>query len=99
MFSNLNDNKVDLTSSELIKGLFLTKSAREKTDERKITYKEILDIRAVMGRQWDSLSHWANRSDINIFFFKNSLHVLDELLLLHYNFFITNLFVTSAKII
>lgn len=68
MFSNLNDNKVDLTSSELIKGLILTKSARERNaPDRLTTYKEILEIRAVMGRQWDDLSHWANRIDIKSF--------------------------------
>ena len=83
MFSNLNDNKVDLTSSELIKGLILTKSARERNaPDRLTTYKEILEIRAVMGRQWDDLSHWANRIDIKSFFFNNTFNVLDELLLL-----------------
>lgn len=83
MFSNLNGNKVDLTSSELIKGLILTNTARERTDsDRRISYKEIIEIRAVIGRQWDELSHWANREDIKSFFFYNSSNVLDELLLL-----------------
>lgn len=83
MFSNLNGNKVELTSSELIKGLILTNTARERSDsERRISYKEIIEIRAVMGRQWDELSHWANREDIKSFFFYNSDNVLDELLLL-----------------
>jgi uncharacterized protein with ParB-like and HNH nuclease domain len=82
MFSNLNGNKVDLTSSELIKGLILTNTARERSTSGKIAYKEIIEIRAVMGRQWDELSHWANREDIKSFFFYNSSNVLDELLLL-----------------
>lgn len=83
MFSNLNGNKVDLTSAELIKGLILTTTARERNDsDRRISYKEIIEIRAVMGRQWDELSHWANREDIKSFFFYNSYNVLDELLLL-----------------
>lgn len=83
IFSNLNDNKVELTSSELIKGLILTNTARERNDsDRRITYKEIIEIRAVMGRQWDELSHWANRKDIKSFFFYNSNNVLDELLML-----------------
>jgi uncharacterized protein with ParB-like and HNH nuclease domain len=81
MFSNLNDNKIELTSAELIKGLFLTKSARENTENR-ITYKEILEIRAVMGRQWDDLAHWSNRKEIKSFYFENSSDVLDKLLLL-----------------
>jgi len=83
MFSNLNGNKVDLTSSELIKGLILTNTARERNSvERRISYKEIIEIRAVMGRQWDELSNWANRDDIKSFFFYNSTNVLDELLFL-----------------
>lgn len=83
IFSNLNDNKVELTSSELIKGLILTNTARERNyTDRRITYKEIIEIRAVMGRQWDELSHWANREDIKSFFFYNSNNVLDELLML-----------------
>jgi len=83
IFSNLNDNKVELTSSELIKGLILTSSAREiYNTEKRISYKEIIEMRAVMGRQWDELSHWANREDIKSFFFSNSIFVLDDLLLL-----------------
>ena len=81
IFSNLNDNKVELTSSELIKGLILTNSARELPNtERKIPYKEIVELRAIMGRQWDEISHWANRKEIKTFFFPNSSNVLDELL-------------------
>lgn len=83
IFSNLNDNKVELTSSELIKGLLLTNSARElPNSERKITYKEIIELRAIMGRQWDEISHWANKEEIKSFFFPNSENVLDELLFL-----------------
>lgn len=83
IFSNLNDNRVELTSSELIKGLLLTNSARElPNSQRIITYKEIIELRAVMGRQWDELSHWANRDEIKSFLFPNSYNVLDELLLL-----------------
>ncbi len=83
IFSNLNDNKVELTSSELIKGLILTNTARERNyADRRISYKEIIELRAVMGRQWDELSHWANREDIKSFFFYNSNNVLDELLML-----------------
>jgi uncharacterized protein with ParB-like and HNH nuclease domain len=81
IFSNLNDNKVELTSSELIKGLILTNSARElPNDERKITYKEIIELRAIMGRQWDEIAHWANREEVKTFFFPDSDNVLDKLL-------------------
>jgi hypothetical protein len=83
IFSNLNDNKVELTSSELIKGLILTNSARELPNTgRTITYKEITELRAIMGRQWDEIAHWANRDEIKTFFFPNSNNVFDDLLLL-----------------
>jgi len=83
IFSNLNDNKVELTSSELIKGLILTNSAKKISDtEREITRKEIIELRAIMGKQWDEISHWANREEIKTFFFSSSNNVLDELLLL-----------------
>ena len=84
IFSNLNGNKVDLTSAELIKGLFLTNSARENhgSEPNRTTYKEILELRAVMGRQWDEIAHWSNRTDIKAFYFPNAANVLDDLLML-----------------
>jgi hypothetical protein len=83
IFSNLNDNKVELTSSELIKGLILTNTARERKDqERKVSYREILELRAVMGRQWDELAHWANKTDVKAFYFPNSVSVLDDMLMI-----------------
>jgi len=83
IFSNLNDNKVELTSSELIKGLILTNVARETPNTDKIIkYKEKMELWAGMGRQWDEISHWANREEIKKFYFSNSGNVLDELLFL-----------------
>lgn len=83
LFGNLNDNKIELLSAELIKGLLLTTSAREKIDlGKRVNYKELLEIRSVMGRQWDEISIWANRQDIKMFFFESSTYVLDEMLLL-----------------
>jgi len=83
IFSNLNDNRVELTSSELIKGLILTNRTRETpNNEAEIIYEEKMEIRAIMGRQWDEISHWANRDDINEFYFSGSGNVLDKLLLL-----------------
>ena len=81
IFSNLNDNRVELTSSDLIKGLILTKAARETPNtENKITYKERMELRAIIGRQWDEISHWANREEIKIFYFPGPSNVLDKLL-------------------
>lgn len=55
VFMNLNDNRVPLTSSYLIKGLLLTLAARHD-DKREYNYKEIIDQRVIMGRQWDEIS-------------------------------------------
>jgi len=83
IFSNLNDNRVELTSSELIKGLILTNRARKTpSTERETTYEEKMELRAIMGRQWDEISHWANREDISEFYFSGSGNVLDKLLFL-----------------
>lgn len=82
LFGNLNDNKVELSSAELIKGLLLTNSAREKASQGKtrVHYKELLEIRAVMGRQWDDINIWVNKKEIKNFFFNNQAESLDELL-------------------
>lgn len=81
LFSNLNTNKVDLTSTELVKGLLLTRAGREKDDDNSNRhFKEILELRAAMGRQWDEISTWCERSDIKSFYFDNSLEPMDKLL-------------------
>ena len=71
VFSNLNSNKVPLTEAELIKGLLLTKYSRlHNTDEGKKHFREILEMRLSLGRQWDEMTRWSNQSEINSFFFK-----------------------------
>lgn len=83
IFSNLNTNKVELTSAELIKGLLLTKSARENIEPTKtIPYREIMEQRTAMGRQWDEIDNWCNMKAINSFFFNQSKDPIHELLLL-----------------
>jgi hypothetical protein len=83
IFSNLNTNKVELTSAELIKGLLLTKSVRENPDSAKVVpYREILEQRTAMGRQWDEIDNWCNMKAINSFFFNESKDPIHELLLL-----------------
>jgi hypothetical protein len=85
IFINLNSNKVDLTEDELIKGLLLTKSVREReTVDRRISYREINEVRSVIGRQWDEIAHWVNNEEINLFFFKASAgaNSINELLFL-----------------
>ncbi len=70
VFSNLNTNKVDLTGTELVKGLLLTRAAREKEDEKTARhFKEVLELRATMGRQWDEMANWSQQPDIKAFYF------------------------------
>jgi hypothetical protein len=71
VFSNLNSNKVPLTEAELIKGLLLTKYSRiHNTDEGKKHFREILEMRLSLGRQWDEMTRWSNQPEVNTFFFK-----------------------------
>lgn len=71
VFSNLNSNKVPLTEAELIKGLLLTKFSRlHNTDEGKKHFREILEMRLSLGRQWDEMTRWSNQPEIKSFFFK-----------------------------
>lgn len=70
VFSNLNSNKVPLTEAELIKGLLLTKYSRNRNrDEAKKHFREILEMRLSLGRQWDEITKWCNNPEINVFFF------------------------------
>jgi uncharacterized protein with ParB-like and HNH nuclease domain len=73
VFSNLNSNKVPLTEPELIKALVLTKAAREKDNKLQSKhFKEILELRASMGRIWDEISRWINDEAVKSFFFDES---------------------------
>jgi len=83
IFSNLNTNKVDLTCADLIKGLLLTKSAREHLINNKpLKYNEILEERISMGRQWDEIDNWVNQDEIKSFYFNESVEPISNLLLL-----------------
>jgi uncharacterized protein with ParB-like and HNH nuclease domain len=73
VFKNLNSNKVGLTEAELIKGLLLTKAARSSSEHFKHKkYKEILEIRASLGRQWDEINTWVNDKKVKHFYFSNN---------------------------
>jgi hypothetical protein len=81
VFSNLNTNKVELTSVELVKGLFLTRAARETDDSKsKPHFKEILELRATMGRQWDEMAHWSEQSEIKSFYFSEFSEPMEGLI-------------------
>lgn len=74
VFANLNDNKVALTDSELIKGLLLTKGVDMNTPNGiKRHYKEILDARAIMGRIWDEINSWIEQPEVKYYFFGRSV--------------------------
>jgi len=60
IFGNLNTNRVALTETELIKGLLLTRVAREPTTQSTPSYRETLELRIQLGQKWDELHHWAN---------------------------------------
>ncbi|EOG6896737.1 DUF262 domain-containing protein [Flavobacterium psychrophilum] len=73
VFRNLNSNKVGLTEAELIKGLLLTKAARTTSEQVKQKhYREILEIRTALGRQWDEITTWVNDKKVKHFFFSNN---------------------------
>lgn len=70
VFANLNDNKVKLTDSYLIKGLLLTHAVyRNNASGGKNNYREILDQRRIMGRTWDEIMMWISDTDVAHFFF------------------------------
>jgi len=69
IFGNLNTNRVVLSETELIKGLLLTRVAREPGANRQRHYREILEMRIQLGRKWDELNHWANLPEIGSLYF------------------------------
>lgn len=70
VFANLNDNKVRLTDTYLIKGLLLTNAIqRNNSNGGKRNYKEILDQRRIMGRTWDEIMMWISNKDVAHYFF------------------------------
>lgn len=82
VFKNLNSNKVPLTEAELIKGLLITKVGRTQTNKQTKHFKEIMEIRMNIGRHWDEINHWANKTEIKSFYFNNKQDAMHELLAL-----------------
>ncbi|WP_183576106.1 GmrSD restriction endonuclease domain-containing protein [Mucilaginibacter sp. X5P1] len=80
IFSNLNNNKVELTDVELIKGLLLTRSSRAVTGSRQLGYKQVLEIRALLGRQWDEIAAWTAEPDISALYFSGETPPIEQLL-------------------
>lgn len=81
VFMQLNNNRVPLTDSYLIKGLLLTHAVNIKdANGNPFPYKEILDQRVVMGRIWDEINTWVNLPKVAHFFFKDYTSGMDGLL-------------------
>lgn len=70
VFKNLNSKKVPLTEVDLIKALLLTKLSRngENTFSKK-HFREILEMRAAIGRRWDEISAQSNSPEFSSFYF------------------------------
>ncbi|RRJ86928.1 DUF262 domain-containing protein [Paenimyroides tangerinum] len=69
VFSNLNDNKVDLTNYYLIKGLLFTQSTRSPQSSH--SFLEIQAKRNRLARNWDHLNQWFLNEKHNQLFFYN----------------------------
>jgi uncharacterized protein with ParB-like and HNH nuclease domain len=72
IFINVNKG-VKLKDEDLVKGLLITKIPLDNKDEKyRLTENEINEIRSLLGKQWDEISHWANRKDIVSFYKQKS---------------------------
>lgn len=81
VFRNLNSIKIPLTEAELIKALLITKAARNKDENLKNKrFKEIMDIRASLGRQWDEMQTQLNNPEIKAVFFPGQSDVMQGIL-------------------
>jgi len=72
VFLNLNTNKVPLTDGELVKGLLLTRASRMDDDTGERNFKEITEIRLLMGKSWDELTAWLSKPDVGAYFFEKT---------------------------
>lgn len=70
MFTKLNGNKVDLTDTELTKGLLLTKASLETDSIGKIRHpSEVARERFSLGAQWDEMARWTESESVRMFYF------------------------------
>lgn len=69
IFSNLNDNKVELNNLYLIKGLLFTKSTRK--DNGDDNFIHVQEKRNRIARNWDDMDNWLRSVQQNQLFFYN----------------------------
>ncbi|MCW8966587.1 MAG: DUF262 domain-containing protein, partial [Candidatus Pacearchaeota archaeon] len=82
VFRNLNSNKVPLTQTELAKGLLLTKAGRERVMNAENHFREVLEVRIALGKEWESIQKWARQPEICSFFFEGKSDGMSDLLAL-----------------
>jgi hypothetical protein len=82
VFKNLNSNKVPLSETELIKALVITKVGRAGLTSERKGFKEVMESRLNLGRLWDEMSRWANKPEINSFYFNGRADGMYQLLML-----------------
>ncbi len=82
VFRNLNSNKVPLTEVELIKGLLLTRAGRKRVNNADSHFREVMEVRLGLGKDWEQIQSWARRSDIRRFYFRESEDPMHQLLML-----------------
>jgi hypothetical protein len=70
VFRNLNSTKVELTETELLKGLLLTRVGREliSGQAQPRSPQETVELRHTVGRQWDEMTRWLNQPAVVGFF-------------------------------
>ncbi|MCB1616167.1 MAG: DUF262 domain-containing protein, partial [Pseudomonadales bacterium] len=80
VFRNLNSNKVPLTEAELIKALLITRVGRGKVDNDSAHFREVMEVRLGLGRQWDEIQSWVNDDIVKSFYFNSGSDAMYELL-------------------
>lgn len=81
VFVNLNDNKVPLTNTHLIKGLLLTRSVNAFSPlGEAYSYFTVMEQRKVNGRVWDDIQNWVEQPDVSRYFFGQDEHGMEHLL-------------------
>lgn len=80
VFRNLNSNKVPLTEVELIKALLITRAGRGEVDNDSANFREVMEVRFGLGRQWDEIQSWVNDEVVRSFYFSSNSDPMYDLL-------------------
>ncbi|SFH38581.1 DUF262 domain-containing protein [Modicisalibacter xianhensis] len=80
VFRNLNSNKVPLTETELIKGLLLTQAGRKRVHNADSHFKEVLEVRLGLGKDWENIQRWTRQAQVRNFYFGSASDGMHQLL-------------------